>query len=608
MRFNLKVYLRNVFLVLVSAAILSCSIDTYKEGSKTIAGSVGNRTSGLTEDLNYTKLIVGLKETSRNIDSVVSEIEGLVNSNNSANSFYSTNSYIQLERVHSTTQLKKAIKSSSRYSVMSESEVVQEAYNNLTSEIEKALYRDFKFQVPKDIANEIISKLEKNPDISYIQKDNLNVLYENPNDTHFRDGSLWGLTKTHCDQAWDVTKGNNVIVAVIDSGVDGNHPDLVDNLWTSPQGTWGYDFSDKDDYPSPDGSHGTHVAGTIAAVGNNGRGVIGVAPNVTIMALKIFPKAYSSVCADAIRYAVDNGAKVLNNSWGPRDRQESDPTIENAIRYAHSKGAVVVFAAGNSNDDAQYYYGGNSPYTVCVAAVDSNFNRASFSNYGSVVDIAAPGVSIKSTVPNGSYENKSGTSMAAPHIAGLAALILSKNPSYTNEQVLNKMKSSVIPVSATNIGSGVMNAYKAVQGGGGDDTEAPTVPTQLTSSNITSSSIDLSWQKSTDNKAVTGYRVYKDGVFVKTVSVTNTSINSLNPDTTYRFEVSAVDAAGNESPKAQISEKTLPGIGGTDWKAYVTYNTGDVVTYSGNSYRCLQAHTSLPGWDPVNVPALWQKI
>lgn len=603
MRNNAKLKIKTLLAVSVIFIVTGCSLLADKaEGSK---GSDNSRAAVANND--SVKLLLGVNEPAGSMSAALTKIEDIINSVEVSGIKNGTRNIVSLQRVHNTSGITGKVSRSMINSIMSEEEIVQIAYDNLESEIEKALYRDFKFEVQKNIADEVISRLKKESVVAYVQVDNLNVLYDNPNDPYYRDGSLWGLNKTNCGSAWDITKGDPITVAVIDSGVDGNHPDLVNNLWSSPEGTWGYDFSDKDNTPEPDGSHGTHVAGTIAAVGNNGIGVVGVAPNVKIMACKIFPNAYSSVCADAIRYAVDNGAKVLNNSWGPRNRQESDPTIENAIRYAHSKGAIVIFAAGNSNDDAQYYYGGNSPYTICVAAVDSNFNKASFSNYGSIVDIAAPGVSIKSTEPNNSYGNKSGTSMAAPHIAGQAALILSVNPNFTYDQVLNKIKTTAISVSATNIGAGVMDAYASVKSGSGGDTEAPTVPGNFSSSNITSSSVDLSWSVSFDNTGVAGYRLYKDGSFLKSVSATSATISNLAANTTYQLSVSAYDAAGNESSKSSVSVTTLPGSGTTSWEPYVSYVTGDIVTQNGDTYSCRQSHTSLPGWEPSNVPALWLK-
>jgi thermitase len=348
---------------------------------------------------------------------------------------------------------------------LTDEQLADQVYEGMASAFEQAMYRDFMITVDESQVDEVKSILADHPDVAWVEDDTLHKLQYEPNDQYYTSGYLWGLNKTNCSQAWDVTQGENVIVAVIDSGVDGSHPDLEDNLWTNSQGTWGWDFSDNDAYPSPDGAHGTHVAGTIAAVGNNGRGVIGVAPNVTIMAVKIFPRAYSSVCANAIRYAVDNGAKVLNNSWGPQSRSVSDRTIENAIEYAHSKGAVIVFAAGNSNDDADYYHGGNHPKTISVGAVDSSFRKASFSNYGSTVDISAPGVTIYSTMPSNGYGQMSGTSMAAPHVAGLAALIMSRYPDYSNEKVRDVITGNAIPISHSQMGAGVMDAWASVEDG-----------------------------------------------------------------------------------------------------------------------------------------------
>lgn len=221
-----------------------------------------------------------------------------------------------------------------------------------------------------------------------------------------------------------------------------------------------------DDFSAEGDGHGTHVAGTIAAVGNNEIGVIGVAPKVKIMALKIFPNAFDSVAAKALRYAVDHGAKVLNNSWGPINRRPSNRTVENALDYVYEKGAIAVFAAGNSSDDTKYYSPANYEKTIAVSAVNKNDKRGSFSNYGEVVEVAAPGVNILSLKARSNdyiSEGFSGTSMAAPHVSGLVALILSKKSTLTFEEVKTIVKESADEIETDKyIGSGRVNAYKAL--------------------------------------------------------------------------------------------------------------------------------------------------
>lgn len=287
-----------------------------------------------------------------------------------------------------------------------------------------------------------------------------------PNDTSY--GSLYGPAKIGAEAAWNITTGNpNFVVAVIDSGVDYTHPDLAANMWTNPgeipgngvdddgngyvDDVHGWDFINDDNLPMDDLGHGTHVAGTIGAVGNNGIGVAGVNWNVKIMALKFLGANNFGSTSDAIaaiNYALDMGVKLSNNSWGG----PGGPSLALArtIGRAQAAGHIFVAAAANDslNNDAFSYYPTNAFLThnnvISVAAVDSNDELADFSNYGGTsVTLAAPGVDILSTLPGGTYGEKSGTSMATPHVAGAIALYWGANPTLTYLQVINKLKSSV---------------------------------------------------------------------------------------------------------------------------------------------------------------------
>lgn len=292
-----------------------------------------------------------------------------------------------------------------------------------------------------------------------------------PNDPNF--SSLWGMTRINAPQAWDRTTGSrSIIVAVIDTGVDYNHPDLAANIWRNTReiagngidddgngfrdDIRGWDFANNDNNPMDDQGHGTHVAGTIGAVGNNRTGVAGVAWNVQIMPLKFMrPTAdgrATGTTLDAIRsinYAVSNGARILNNSWGGGGY---DTALNNAIANARSRGVIFVAAAGNdrNNNDTNPSYPANynQDNIISVAATDSADRLASFSNYGrSTVDIAAPGVGILSTARGGGYVSMSGTSMATPHVAGAAALVWSQNPTWSYTQVINALYSSADTIS-----------------------------------------------------------------------------------------------------------------------------------------------------------------
>ena len=253
-----------------------------------------------------------------------------------------------------------------------------------------------------------------------------------PNDPLF--SKLWGMTNIGATLVWPTLNSSpKIIVAVIDTGVDYRHPDLKDNMWTK-NGKYGFDFFDDDDDPMDEQNHGTHCAGTIAGVGNNGVGVVGVSWKTQIMALRFLGPDGTGNLSDAVKaidFAVANGAHIISNSWaGPT----TEMALAEAIARAEQKGVLFVAAAGNTagqgnNNDVNPYYPASCPSTniITVGAIDVNNKRGSFSHYGKrSVDIGAPGVGIVSTVRNGQYAQYDGTSMAAPHVSGAAALIWAK--------------------------------------------------------------------------------------------------------------------------------------------------------------------------------------
>src|SRR4029079_17313442 len=276
--------------------------------------------------------------------------------------------------------------------------------------------------------------------------------------------------------AWDTTAGQGVIVAVVDTGVDATHPDPTHNLWVNAaeiprneidddgngfiDDTRGWDFVNSDNDPRDGHGHGTHVSGTIAAEGNNGAGVIGVAYRATIMPVRGLDNSgngFDSVLATAITYAANNGADIINASWGGPGSAQA---IADAVSYAHSLGVAVVVAAGNDSADARNYYPAGLSKVITVAATGADDTLAYFSNFGSRIDVSAPGLDILSLAGAGTamgtlvapgYTRASGTSMAAPHVAGLAALILARYPTYTNEELR-----TVLRFSATDLGGPVV--------------------------------------------------------------------------------------------------------------------------------------------------------
>jgi subtilisin family serine protease len=247
----------------------------------------------------------------------------------------------------------------------------------------------------------------------------------------------WGYPAIDAPKAWDLTMGDpGVIVAVIDTGVDYNHADLNANVDPS----LGWDFYNGDSDPADDNGHGTHVAGTIAAETNNGIGVAGTAGMITIMPIKVCSRGGSCPTvdiADGIIFAADNGAKILSLSLGGFGYSQ---LLDDATRYAfNERGALIVAAAGNYNSGSPFYPAAYKR-VIGVAALDQNSDKASFSNWGwDNVYISAPGVSVYSTYPGNKYVHMSGTSMATPHVSGVAALYWSVKPSWTNVHIGKQM-------------------------------------------------------------------------------------------------------------------------------------------------------------------------
>jgi thermitase len=273
----------------------------------------------------------------------------------------------------------------------------------------------------------------------------------------------WGLNSPNnvdidAPAAWQVTTGSPAtVVAVIDSGIDTTHPDLAGQLWNNPTANadgligdvHGWNFIDNNADISDQNGHGTHVAGILAAAGNNGYGVAGVDWGARLMVLKfIDANGNGSIDAavQAIYFAVQHGARVINASWGGEDYSQA---LVDAIGYANAHNVVFVTAAGNesvNNDVVQSYPAAvRLPNTISVAAVDQAGNLADFSNYGSTVDIAAPGVNILSTLPHG-FGVLSGTSMSAPFVSGVVALVAGQHPEYTAAQLVQRVLATAKPL------------------------------------------------------------------------------------------------------------------------------------------------------------------
>ncbi|MCB9079443.1 MAG: peptidase S8 [Anaerolineaceae bacterium] len=256
----------------------------------------------------------------------------------------------------------------------------------------------------------------------------------------------YNLNKINAPEAWlRCVQGEGVTVAVVDTGIDLDHPDLQANLVS------GQSFVTGVSSPDDDEGHGTHVAGMVAGVGNNG-GIIGVAPKAKLMPVKVLNSQGSGstlAIALGIEWAADHGARVINLSLGGVN---DSLTLQSAVDYALSKGVLLVAAGGNCGDASfaangcsfqdQPVYPAADPDVVAVASTTSLDTQSSFSNEGSYIEVAAPGSSIFSTYPPGGYATLSGTSMASPHVAGLAALIWSQNPDWTNQDVRTRIRAT----------------------------------------------------------------------------------------------------------------------------------------------------------------------
>ena len=309
----------------------------------------------------------------------------------------------------------------------------------------------FEFNSAESVAQcyNILLEQDKNlmNGIEHIHIDQVNVLF-----TEKTYSDMYNYRAIQLEQGLTLLRQRNIplrdtIVSVIDTGVDANHIDINKNMWKNANGHHGFNYvsnnNDTSDVDDPARSHGTHIAGTIAAVMGNNEGIFGVAANQShIMVRKPFlqgySEAYDSNCARAIRDSYNEGARVINISWGRKLRTNERNIILDAVieevsigivnTPAHGERAVIVCAAGNANEDVSLYSPANNPRVIAVGATRQDGKKWEGSNYGTQITVYAPGVAISSLKKNNTYGYNSGTSMAAPHVVGLVALMLSAKP------------------------------------------------------------------------------------------------------------------------------------------------------------------------------------
>jgi type VII secretion-associated serine protease mycosin len=450
----------------------------------------------------------------------------------------------------------------------------------------------------------------------------------------------WDLDRMSVPDAWQQSTGTDVVVAVIDTGVDGNHPDLAGNVLT------GYDAIDDTEGGDSDGNgHGTHVAGTVAAVTGNGEGIAGVAPDAKVLPVKVLDadgSGWSSDTAEGIVWAVDNGAQVINMSLGADSSTDAE---EAAVAYAVENGVTVVAAAGNEREEGSpTSYPAAYDGVIAVAATDLDDEIAEYSNRGDYVDVAAPGSGILSTYPadlseDGSeYAELSGTSMASPHVAAVAALIKASRPDITPDGIQNALEESAVDLGDSgfdpDFGHGRIDAAAAIEaaaggGGGGDERVTPELATDSGGLVSYGSDTETTFQVSADGEALAGLEGEacvsvaggkwdcdttesdEDGVFFVehtangafqvrlTVAETDTVASvSETAGYTVRATVSAkksgkgtltVKAAGASGQKMALQRKS-----GSSWKNVKTYPVKSSTKISGlasGSYRVVVAGT-----------------
>lgn len=459
--------------------------------------------------------------------------------------------------------------------------------------------------------DDAVSRFQDHPAVELIEPNYIVHADDVPNDPQFH--LLWGLQNTGqtggtpgadigAVAAWDIQTGSpSVVVAVIDTGVDIHHPDLASNIWINPgeipgnqidddgnglvDDVHGYDFFNRDPDPMDDVGHGTHVAGTIAAVGNNALGVTGVAWNARIMPLKFLGSDGSgpvSAAVDCIDYAVRMGAHIMNNSWGGAGFSS---TLLLAIQSANAVGIPFVAAAGNggvSLDTFRHYPASyDVPNVIAVASTTHQDALSSFSNYGATsVHLAAPGSSIWSTRPGAEYGYESGTSMAAPHVSGALALLRSEFPNMPGGELKNILLSSVAPVPALEgfvLTGGRLDVARMLAG---PDSIPPAAITSLAVERVDSDQMVLRWTATGDD-GPTGRASRYDLRFdtgpidessfafahpageVPAPSPAGSSeeatVKGLQFGTTYYFAVQAIDEYGNASPISNLASARTTG-------------------------------------------------
>lgn len=412
-------------------------------------------------------------------------------------------------------------------------------------------------KVPKHAEETVAHALARSPNIEFAELDLAHELTETiPDDDYY--GNAWHLPKIGAPAAWDMSKGTNVTVAVLDSGVDPNHPDLKDKLLP------GFNTVDNSTNTADIAGHGTKVAGVIGAASNNGIGVASIAWNASLLPVRVSNEssgtAWTSDIAEGVTWAANNGAKVVNASYAVTFRS----TVSSAASYLKSKGGLLVVSAGN--DGSEVTSAGDNPNIISVAATASNDSKTSWSTYGNFVDVTAPGSSIWTTVNGGNYGSASGTSFSSPLTAGVIALMMSANPNLTPDELETILESTAVDLGSTGFdkynGHGRVDAHKAVLAamntsgsgggsGGSIDTTAPSVSISSPGS-IVSGLVTVSASAS-DETQLQELVIYAGSKVLGTTSNGSLSVNwdtTAHNDGSVILKAVATDSSNNSSSKS----------------------------------------------------------
>lgn len=406
--------------------------------------------------------------------------------------------------------------------------------------------------VPDKAEEAVVKALSKNPHIEFAELDiAAEIVATTPNDPSY--SSAWHLPKIQSPNAWDISKADGITIAILDTGVDNSHPDLASKMLP------GWNAVDGSTVTTDINGHGTAVAGTAAAITNNATGVAGIAWNARILPVRISNTsdgyAYWSDITRGLSWAADNGADVANISY----EAHQSSSIASAAQYMRSKGGLVINAAGNSGIDTGY---ADVKSLITVSATTSTDAKASWSNYGAVIDVAAPGASILTTNRGGSYGSWNGTSFSSPATAGVVALIMGSNSSLTPDDIEKVLETSAVKVAGVDFhpyyGYGRVDAAAAVQLAMNttvSDTEAPNVAVFSPSAGAVVKGLAQVDVSAADNVSVSEVSFYANGSLVGT---SGTSPYQFSWDTTsvvdgsVNLTATAVDAAGNQGSSTVV--------------------------------------------------------